>query len=439
MVGSVFGTGTADTAAPSLHRGPDGTVLLTYGGPGLRDGESTLWHSELSPDRSSWSDPRAIISSSRLMVNWADFATLTTASDGTLWAQWFQRSSDPHGWSYSGWFARSVDGGDTWSTPAPLGQEFVSLAPLSGGRIMAVWLESVGEPSAKGQSKEPETYAPQMRLAAGLLEPDGSTSKQWVLDGDVCTCCQTSLAVLPGDRLLVTYRGRAPGEIRDNKVATFDGAEWSEPFLLHPDGWVIPGCPVNGPAADARGDVVAVAWFTAAGGVTRVQAKFSVDGARTFGGPIAIGLGRPLGRLDIAMLADGSALVSWLEAGGEGDNAGLYVRRIFQDGSSSVAQLVAPASAARASGFARMAATDGEGLPVVVAWTDAIPADASDSKSGAQTRVRTAVVDASMLPKREAAGKPPAASGAYAVIRSGNLYFPEMCTPSPRPTLSGSR
>ncbi len=432
----------ADTGESSLYTGPDGTTYLTYAGPGLAEGERALWLATLAPGAEAWSAPRAIVSTKRLMENWADFASLAVGTDGQLWAQWFQsrEGEDAHG--YDGWFARSRDGGATWSKPAPLGHEFVSLAPLSGGRVLAVWLESARvrdpnaprvkrDPSAPRPAKDPAApYAPAMRLKSRLLAPDGATLQDWVVDPDVCTCCQTTLAHLGGDRVVVAYRGHTREEIRDSHLAFFNQHIWGPPRLLHADGWKIPACPVNGPAADARGESLALAWFTAADGVARVQAKLSRDGGVSFGPAIALDLGRPIGRIDLVKLADNSALVSWLEAESQGNAAGLYVRRLFPDGTLSAPQLVASTSAVRASGFARLAARrDGDGLTAIISWTDTAPKDPANPKSPAATRIRTARIDAAALGPAPAASTPAPTTRPRAVVRGDELALLDICEP----------
>lgn len=431
-----------DTGESSLVRGPDGTTYLTWSGPGTTEGERALWFAELKPGTDTWSSARPIVSTIRLMENWADFATLTIGTDGQLWAQWFQSPEESDGHGYSGWFARSTDRGTTWSTPAPLGHEFVSLAPLSGGRVLAVWLESARlrdphaprpkrDPNAPRPAKDPNApYAPSMRLKSRLLAPDGSTLQDWVVDPDVCTCCQTTLTRLAGDRVLVAYRGHTPEEIRDNLVAVFNQQTWGKPKVLHDDGWKIPACPVNGPAADSRGEAVTVAWFTAANGVARVQAKQSADGGITFGAALSLDLGRPIGRIDLVTLPDGSSIVCWLEARTEQNVAGLYLRRIFPDGRLSAPQLLTQMSAVRASGFPRMAVRDGEGLPVAISWTDAEPADPSNPKSTAVTRIRTAEFLAAELRPAAQTTAQVAATGRYvAVTRANAIEFLELCAP----------
>jgi len=363
-----------DSGESNLVAGPDGTLYLTWCAPGRQPQERGLYLSSLAPDQRSWSAARQIISTPLLMENWADFASMTVGTDGTLWAQWFQRQAgeDTHG--YEGWIARSRDAGSTWSTPALLGHEFVSLAPLSGGRVIAVWLESTRPPRPPGTPRPPgverkpgEPSPPSMRLRSHLLRADGTTAADWIVDPDVCTCCQTTLAVLPGDRVFVSYRGRTPAEIRDHRRALFDGNQWGAPSSLHDDGWMIPACPVNGPAADAKGENVTVAWFTMAGGAPRVQAKQSFDGGATFGPPLPIDLGKPIGRVDLVTLSDGSSILTWMESKSGDNAAGIYARRIFPGGQLSAAHLLADSSQARTSGFPR-AAVRGDGR-FVLSWT----------------------------------------------------------------------
>jgi hypothetical protein len=406
----------SDTQCSNLIAAPDGTLYLTYSGPapaGAAPRSRTLYLSSLPPKATAFSAPRSIVTTPLLMENWADFASLVVGTDGAFTAQWFQTiagSTEMHG--YDGWFARSTDAGLTWTEPAPLGHEFVALAPLNGGRTLALWLESTrkhtpgvphkkNSPPASGSpalNSQPSTrnsspYSPSMKLMARLLAPDGSSHGEWTVDADVCTCCQNTVAVLPEDRVFVAYRGHNAEEIRDNKFTTFDLASrtWSAPATLKDDHWKIPACPVNGPAADARDSTVAVAWFTAADGVARVQARTSPDAGKTFTTPVVIDLGRPMGRIETVMLADHSAIILWMEMKSDANTAGIYARRLFPEGLLSAPQLIADTTQARASGFPR-AALRPSGR-ILMSWT----------QTGEPNQVRTLEFDPTPLTRASSA------------------------------------
>jgi hypothetical protein len=205
----------------------------------------------------------------------------------------------------------------------------------------------------------------------------------------ICDCCQTDAA--PTSRgVVVVYRDRSEGEVRDVYTTSLIDGEWTVGRPVHDDGWVIPACPVNGPAVDARGDDVVVAWFTAAEDSERVQVAFSSDGGATFGAPVRVDGGTPGGRVDVTLLPDGSAVVLWIERAGMSETAGpaeIRVRRVAPDGELSPPALLAASSSARTSGFPRMV-PDGQGR-LVFAWTDV---------SGTSPVVRIARVPSDAIP-----------------------------------------
>ena len=96
----------------------------------------------------------------------------------------------------------------------------------------------------------------------------------------------------------------------------FEGGKWTESRNINPDKWKLDACPTNAAAAAAKGNQVAISWFTAAQGSPRVQAVFSSDGGATFGKPVLVSTGRAYGYTSIALDEQGGAIVSWLEQGG---------------------------------------------------------------------------------------------------------------------------
>ena len=202
-----------------------------------------------------------------------------------------------------------------------------------------------------------------MGLAAVSFGPSGSVRTQKVVDTDVCSCCSTDIGFTAKGPVAV-YRDHLPGEIRDISIVRRVHGVWTEPVPVHRDGWRIPGCPTNGPALSARGSRVAVAWFTAAGDTPRLKVAVSEDSGATFGDPIVIDEGRPVGWPDLEMLEDGTALVSWLERRGEGVGE-ILVRRIGTDRRPGPAISVARASSGRATGMPHMVRV---GDRLLLAW-----------------------------------------------------------------------
>jgi hypothetical protein len=184
------------------------------------------------------------------------------------------------------------------------------------------------------------------------------------IDSRVCDCCQTDAAVTR-EGAVVVYRDRNGDETRDIALVRRTGSGWSQPVHVARDGWKIDACPVNGPAVDARGDAVVVAWFTAPD-VPRVRIAFSGDGGRSFGSPIDVASGRIAGRVDVLLLPDGRAVVSWLTdvSGAEEIRAQPFTRA----GPAGRSVVIADTGVDRSSGFPRMAVA-GDGL--LIAWTRA--------------------------------------------------------------------
>lgn len=273
------------------------------------------------------------IAKGNLLVNRADFPSVAV-SGKTMIAQWLTKNG--HGAMVH--LAKSTDGGATWSkaqTPHPSVDSefgFVSLTPDGG----AVWLDGRGlrgGVEGEGEMQLHFTSMPSMKDVA--------------LDVRVCDCCQTAMAMTSGGPI-VAYRDRSPDEVRDIAVVRKTASGWTAPKIVHADGWTIEGCPVNGPQLDANGKRVAIVWFTAANQQPRVYAAFSDDAGATFSKPLRVDAGKTAGRTDVALLADGSAAVTWVEQRGE--RAVLFARRVQSNGVMSK-----PVELGETRGFPRLA------------------------------------------------------------------------------------
>ncbi len=345
---------------PFLATSPDGRVHLSW----LEPVDSAHALRFATYDGTRWSPVRTIRTGSNFFVNWADFPSLKVLDDGRLAAHWLQRTGGAT-YAYGVRVSQSTDGGETWSTPIIPHRDtsntehgFVTLW-REGNGMGAVWLDG------RKYNKEGHSPTNEMMVVSTTISPEGQLGTEVRLDERACDCCQTAVA-MTSDGPVVAYRDRSLDEIRDIYVVRRVRGKWTKPVAVHNDGWKIAACPVNGPAIAATGKRVALAWFTAANDSGEVNVAFSSNAGETFGPPVRVDGGKPAGRVDVALLRDGSALVSWIERTG-GDTAAVRVRRVTPDGKLAAPITVAASSAARASGFPRMVI---RGDDAIFAWTE---------------------------------------------------------------------
>ena len=354
----------ANSGQPNLTVSRDGKIYLSWI-ERLPEGRFSLCFAELTGN--SWSTPRVIAEGANWFVNWADFPSMVVLPDGTLAAHWLVKSS-PETFDYDIHLARSFNGGVSWERPFTPHRDgvraehgFVSLFAAPDGNLAAVWLDGRDMKAGKGHDHGHGN----MTLRYVKILRDGSLTDEAILDARVCECCQTAVALTSTGPVAV-YRDRSTdqNEIRDISIVRLLGQRWTDPRSVADDRWELTGCPVNGPAIAARGRQVAVAWYTSAGNSPRVKLAFSQDAGESFARPLTIDDGNPIGRVDLLLLEDGSALVCWLEkvAGG----GSLRLRRVEPSGAMQQALHVAPSGIARSNGFPVMVRHKKN---VVFAWT----------------------------------------------------------------------
>lgn len=331
----------------SLTVSPAGRAWLTWMEP-VPGGHALRFATRGSAEQ-DWSEARTIAQGPDWFVNWADFPALTAGDDGRATAVWFVNNPEPsggaathpgHGHGYHARISRTTDGGRTWSPAERLTREsesveFVSLAALPDGRVLAAWLDG------RGKHRPGEAQ----RLYARIL---GDSAPDTLVDSSVCDCCQTTLTAFPDGSALLAYRGRTAEEVRDIRVARFDGLKWETPRSLAVDGWKISACPVNGPQLASLGGQTGVVWFTAADGDPRVLASFSTDAGGSFVAPLRLDEIKPSGRVATALLRNGSLLATWVDADGA-----IRLRRVNPDFAAGDAVVISAAGNARARGFPR--------------------------------------------------------------------------------------
>lgn len=351
---------------PNLFAAASGRVMLTWHEP-AQDGGHALRLAVR--DAGGWSEPLTVVAGRDFFVNWADFPSAVELGDGSWIVHWLEKVADPP-YAYHVKMVTSHDRGSSWSEPivphrddSPQEHGFVSMLPWGEGGAALIWLDGRQMKSAEGAGEHEGLDLGEMSVRATTIDADGRLGEDVLLDGRVCECCQTALASTSRG-LVAAYRDRSEEEIRNIAVVRQVEGSWTEPRHVADDGWYYPGCPVNGPQLSARRDALVAAWFTAPEGRPAVYVAFSADAGETFGPPIRIDDGDPLGRVDVELLGDGSALVSWLERTPAA--AEVRARRARSDGDVGDSRLISVTSESRASGFPRMARAGDE---VIFAWT----------------------------------------------------------------------
>ena len=371
-----------DSREPELTTTADGRIIMSWV---EKVGQKRYALRFASRDAVKWSPAGTVAEGENWFVNWADFPSVIALANGNLAAHWLVKSGAGT-YAYNVNIATSKDGGQSWSKPIVPHRDntetehgFVSLLPLPDGRLGAVWLDGRNLKNVKESHAEQKPLPTNMTLRYAAIDMSGVISDEAQLDERVCECCQTSAAVT-SEGAIAVYRDRSDSEVRDIYSVSRQEANWTAPRPVYADNWEINGCPVNGPSVAADGKRVAIAWYTEAGAAPKVKAVFSNDAGVTFSPPVEVDDGNTLGRVDVLLLPDGSALVCWMA--GTAESGTIKVRRVHADGSLDPPTVVAETSISRSSGFPRMARLGNE---VHFAWTE----------FGKPSHVRTATADIS--------------------------------------------
>jgi hypothetical protein len=317
---------------------------------------------------SGFGAPAEIASGRGWFVNWADFPSLAVLEDGSLAAHLLvKRSEAPY--AYDVRLLRSPDG-VRWSEPETVHDDgtatehgFVSLWPSGGSGLGIAWLDGR---ATGGGGHDHAGHGGAMTLRTARFDEQGKQDDR-ALDAGTCDCCQTDAALAARGPVLV-YRDRTENEIRDIAIVRLREGRWTEPALVHADGWRMPACPVNGPAVAARGDEIVVAWYTAADGEPQVRLAHSSDDGEHFGEPLIVARGSQVqGRVDVQR-GDGFVALTWIDEDGEGQT--LRLARFAPDLSREIERVeIAKLARGRATGFPRLAL---RGDVAHVVWTDVV-------------------------------------------------------------------
>jgi len=356
----------------------DGSVVVSWIEP---DGDGhALRFSTLG--ETTWGPAQTVSKGDSWFINWADFPSVVPISDKLWAAHWLQRR-DGGRYAYDVAVSVSNDSGNTWSEAAAPHLDgtatehgFVTLYPVDT-EIGVLWLDGRNMAEDHAEMANPAGHELSgMTLRSATITPNLEIKHMQLVDDLTCDCCQTDVAIGPEGPVAV-YRNRDSDETRDIYVARSVAGKWTKGKKISNDGWVIAGCPVNGPAIAVDGDTLAVAWFTAADDRPTVKMAFSANAGVDFSNPITIDDNKPSGRVDIALLGDDSAIVSWLRKNEQGQPE-ISARIVSAKSGAGQTITVAENSVSRSAGVPQMI-SNGEYL--IFAWV---------AVSGEDTRVLTA-------------------------------------------------
>ncbi len=318
----------------------------------INDSTFALNYSELTKNK--WTKPVEIVTGDNWFINWADFPAIAKNNDNLL--VHFLQKSDSKTFAYDVHLMLSNTNGDTWSNDFLLHSDstktehgFVTLLPYKEDSFFVTWLD--GRNTGGGSHDDDHNSSGTMNIRVATVQPTGQIIDDILVDTKTCDCCQTSAAITPKGPIIV-YRDRSNKEVRDIYISRLLDGSWTIPKPIHNDNWVINGCPVNGPKAASHNNTLVVAWFTAANNKPKVNIAFSKDSGANFNTPVQIDNGKPIGRVDVVLLDEENALVSWMES--TGNAAEIKVVKVNSNGKKQQPIIITELSAARTSGFPQL-------------------------------------------------------------------------------------
>ena len=233
IANSMVSPASADSSEPHLAQGADGTTVLSWLEHSAEG--ATLRYSVLTEGQ--WTAARTVAQGDKWFVNWADFPSVSPITS-RLWAAHWLAKREGGTYAYDVVIALSQNAGETWGEPFTPHSDntatehgFVSLFPWQQG-IGALWLDGRNmDEDGSGHSHGSESEAPKeetgMTLRAALIAPDQGAVTEYLVDGLVCDCCQTDVAIGPQGPIAV-YRNRTSDEIRDiyvSRVVIINGSK----------------------------------------------------------------------------------------------------------------------------------------------------------------------------------------------------------------------
>ena len=354
---------------PFLHKNSNAQPSLVYRNSSL----SLSWVSFNEQKKASlnlsrftdgkWTKPQTIATGSDWFVNWADFPT--HAINGNLILTSYLKKSASGTYNYDVVLSLQKLSGEKIKEDFILHSDgvksehgFVSIIPNDNNGFYVTWLDG-----RNTVEKKLDGHHKPMTIRFAEITAGGGVINESELDSATCDCCQTSIAANKNGPIVV-YRDRDKKEVRDIYITRQINGAWETPSPVHKDGWIINGCPVNGPKVAVNSNNLAVSWFTVSNENPIVNLSFSKSNGDSFSTPIKINDHDAIGRVDVAFLNEQEVIVSYME----GDDVGTYlkIKKVSINGKVSEPITISKIDGGRNTGVPQLEIFNSE---IFIVWT----------------------------------------------------------------------
>ena len=348
-----------NNAQPNLVSS-NGTLSLSWVSS-KKENKASLHFSQFK--KGKWIKPQTIANGSDWFVNWADFPAHAINEDLIITSHLKKSASGIYtydvilnlkklsGEKIKENFLLNTDG-----VKAEHG--FVSIIPNNNKGFFITWLDG-----RNTVEKKLDGHHKPMTIRFAEITNKGDVINESELDAAVCDCCQTSIGMTNNGPIIV-YRDRSEKEVRDIYTIRNMNGVWEEPNPLHNDGWIINGCPVNGPKVAVNSTNLAIAWFTVVNNNPLVNVSFSKTNGDSFGTPFKLNDHDAIGRVDVAFLNNEEVIVSYMEV----DDIGTYLRikKVSVNGKVSKPITISKIDGGRNTGVPQLEVINNE---IFIVWT----------------------------------------------------------------------
>jgi hypothetical protein len=313
--------------------------------------------------KGKWIKPQKIANGSDWFVNWADFPAHAINEDLIITS--YLKKSDSGTYTYDVILNLQKLSGEKIKKDFLLNTDgvkaehgFVSIIPNNNKGFFITWLDG-----RNTVEKKLDGHHKPMTIRFAEITNTGEVINESELDEAACDCCQTSIA-MTNNGPIVVYRDRSENEVRDIYTIRNINGVWEEPNPLHNDGWIINGCPVNGPKVAVNSTNLAIAWFTVVNDNPIVNVSFSKTNGDSFGTPFKLNDLDAIGRVDVAFLNNEEVIVSYMEV----DDIGTYLRikKVSVNGEISKPITVSKIDGGRNTGVPQLEIINNE---IFIVWT----------------------------------------------------------------------